>query len=130
MLTCPDVVYSIANPAYREVIGNRDIVGKPILEALPELKGQGFDTLARDVMRTGKAYIGRDALVKLNRKGTGQIEDTYFTFIYSPISGEGGTNHDSVAVIANEVTGSDSRSRAASDFGRRSQLRSGRSSAN
>ena len=103
VLTGPDVVYSIANQAYRTVVGNRDIVGKPILEALPELKGQGFDTLARDVMRTGRAYVGREALVRLDRRGTGQLEDTYFTFIYSPISGEGGVNH-SVAVIATEVT--------------------------
>ena len=103
VLTGPDVVYSIANQAYREVVGNRDVRGKPILEALPELKGQGFDTLAREVMRTGKAYIGREALVKLDRRGTGQTEDTYFTFIYSPISGEGGVNH-SVAVIATDVT--------------------------
>ena len=85
------------------MVGNRDVRNKPILEALPELKGQGFDTLAREVMRTGKSYIGREALVKLNRRGTGQLEDTYFTFIYSPISGEGGENH-SVAVIATEVT--------------------------
>jgi signal transduction histidine kinase/DNA-binding response OmpR family regulator len=103
VLTGPDVVYSIANQAYREVVGNRDVRGKPILEALPELKGQGFDTLAREVMRTGKAYIGREALVRLDRTRTGQLEDTYFTFIYSPISGEGGVNH-SVAVIATEVT--------------------------
>jgi signal transduction histidine kinase/CheY-like chemotaxis protein len=103
VLTGPDVVYSIANQAYREVVGNRDVRGKPILEALPELKGQGFDTLAREVMRTGKAYIGREALVKLDRRGTGQTEDTYFTFIYSPISGAGGINH-SVAVIATDVT--------------------------
>jgi len=103
VLTGPDVVYSVANRAYCEVVGNRNVVGKPILEAIPELKGQGFDALARDVMRTGKAYIGREALVRLDRSQNGQLEDTYFTFIYSPISGDGGTNH-SVAVIANEVT--------------------------
>ena len=103
VLTGPDVVYSVANRAYREVVGNRDVVGKPILEALPELKGQGFDTLAREVMRTGKAYIGHESLVRLDRRRTGQLEDTYFTFIYSPISGEGGENH-SVAVIATDVT--------------------------
>jgi signal transduction histidine kinase/CheY-like chemotaxis protein len=103
VLTGPEVVYSVANRAYCEVVGNRDVVGKPILEALPELKGQGFDTLAREVMRTGKAYIGHEALVKLDRRHTGQLEDTYFTFIYSPISGEGGENH-SVAVIATDVT--------------------------
>jgi signal transduction histidine kinase/DNA-binding response OmpR family regulator len=103
VLTGPDVVYSVANRAYREVVGNRDVVGKPILEALPELKGQGFDTLAREVMRTGKAYIGHESLVRLDRRRTGQLEDTYFTFIYSPISGEGGENH-SVVVIATDVT--------------------------
>src|SRR5579862_541646 len=78
VLTGPDVVYSVANKAYCEVVGNRNVVGKPILEALPELKGQGFDTLAREVMRTGKAYIGREALVRLDRGQTGQLEDTYF----------------------------------------------------
>ena len=98
-----DLVYTIANPAYQEVVGKRDIVGKPILEALPELKGQGFDDLARTVMRTGNAYIGREALVKLDRHGTGVIEDTYFTFIYSPLGGQTGPNH-SVIAICSEVT--------------------------
>ncbi len=40
VLTGPDVVYSIANQAYREVVGNRDVRGKPILEALPELRAR------------------------------------------------------------------------------------------
>lgn len=98
-----DLVYTIANPAYQEVVGKRDIVGKPFLEALPELKGQGFDDLARTVMQTGKAYIGREALVKLDRHGSGIIEDTYFTFIYSPFGGQNGPNH-SVIAICSEAT--------------------------
>jgi len=27
------------------MVGRRDVVGRPLLEALPELVGQGFDTL-------------------------------------------------------------------------------------
>ena len=103
VLSGPELIYTVANAAYREIVGGRDIVGKPILEALPELRGQGFDTLAQEVMRTGNSYIGREALVKLNRAGTGELEDTYFTFIYSALGKESGINH-SVIAICSEVT--------------------------
>lgn len=41
VLSGPDHVYELANPRYQELIGDREIVGKPIREALPELHGQG-----------------------------------------------------------------------------------------
>src|SRR5690242_16320591 len=53
VLTGPDLVYEMANAAYLEVVSGRDILGKPLLQALPELQGQGFDEVLRSVMRAG-----------------------------------------------------------------------------
>src|SRR5678815_4201914 len=35
-------VLELVNAAYRRLIGERDVVGKPIREALPDIAGQGF----------------------------------------------------------------------------------------
>ena len=38
----PDHVYEMANDAYFQLVGHRDIIGRPAREALPEIEGQGF----------------------------------------------------------------------------------------
>ena len=103
LLRGPDLIFDVANHAYHQMVGNRDILGKPLLEALPELQGQGFADLLQDVMQTGRAHVGHEALLRLDRKGTGEAEDTYWTFIYAPFRGESGQN-DRVIAICNEVT--------------------------
>ena len=103
VLRGPNLVYDLANPAYLQVIGGRDLVGKPLLEALPELAGQEFELRLRGVMQTGVAHVGHEALLKLDRQGTGTVEDTYWTFIYAPLQDENG-EVDRVVAICNEVT--------------------------
>lgn len=34
--------FTEANARYRELVGNREIIGKPLLQALPEIVDQGF----------------------------------------------------------------------------------------
>jgi signal transduction histidine kinase len=97
----PELVFELANPPYHEVTGNRPLVGRPLLGALPELTGRGFDELLREVMRTGKPYIGREHMAPIRRGGA--IQETYWTFIYAPLRGVSGEN-DGVVIIANEVT--------------------------
>jgi signal transduction histidine kinase len=96
-----ELVFDTANQAYIDVVGGRELVGKPVLEALPELAGQGFDELLRDVLHTGRAHVGREQLIRLERGG--RLVDTYFTFIYAPVRGEDG-RFDSVVALCNEVT--------------------------
>ena len=79
----PQHVYELANKMYLQVVGNRDILGKPIREALPEMEGQGFFELLDNVYATGKPFIGNEMPVKLN-KGNGKLEDSYFNFVYQP----------------------------------------------
>lgn len=101
VLRGPELVFDVANEAYLEVVRRRDIVGKPILEALPELKSQGFGDLLRNVLKTGVPHVGKERLLKLQREG--RLEDTYWTFIYAPLRGDGHGN-DGVVAICNEVT--------------------------
>jgi PAS domain S-box-containing protein len=101
VLRGPDLVYDLANPTYCHVVGDRHVQGKPLLEALPELNGQGFDDLLRRVMQTGVPVVQHEALLKLERHG--RPEDTYWTFIYAPLHNASG-HVDSVVAISNEVT--------------------------
>jgi signal transduction histidine kinase len=95
------LVFEAANDQYLAVTNGRAVIGKPLLEAMPELAGQGFDERLREVMRTGTAYVGRDALLKLVRNG--RLQDTYWTFIYAPVRGDDRSS-DGVIAICNEVT--------------------------
>ena len=98
-----DQIFDLANQPYRRLTGNRPLVGRPLLEAMPELAGQGFSELLLEVMDTGVPYVGEEAPVKLDRQGDGRLDDTYWTFVYAPLDvGKGG--EPCVVVLASEVT--------------------------
>jgi len=89
VLKGPDHIYELTNPLYQQVVGGkRNLLGKPIREALPELEGQGIYELLDDVYKTGRPYIDNERLVKLDRTGKGVLEDVYFNFIFQAIRNE------------------------------------------
>ncbi len=85
VLRGPEHVYELANALYYQQVGPRELLGKPIREALPELEGQGIYELLAQVYATGEPFIGTEIRVELDRKNTGQGEETYFNFVYQPI---------------------------------------------
>ncbi|MFN4295732.1 MAG: sensor histidine kinase [Brevundimonas sp.] len=86
----PEHVFELANPAYGQLIGHRDVLGKRVREALPEVVDQGFIGLLDHVYTTGETYEGRDSLLQLQRRKGGDLEDVYLNFIYQPIRGDEG----------------------------------------
>jgi PAS domain S-box-containing protein len=80
----PDHVFELANPAYLELVGNRDVLGKPVREALPEVEAQGFCELLDKVFRTGEPHAGRAVRVLL-RHGPGREEERFLDFVYQPM---------------------------------------------
>ncbi len=103
ILRGPELTFEFANDHYRSLVGGRDLVGKPILEALPELAGQGLDGLLRGVMATGDAFVGREVSIRLDRQGRGASDEAVYTFIYSPLRDAAGLV-DAVVVLALDVT--------------------------
>lgn len=101
MLRGPDHRYEFANPACYHLLGQRQLVGLPVREALPELEGQGFFELIDHAYATGQAQSGIAAPARLARAGGGELEDRYLDFIMQPVRGANG------AVTGIIVQGSD-----------------------
>jgi signal transduction histidine kinase len=85
VLSGPDLVFELANEAYYQLVGHRDIVGKPLLEALPELRGQGFDRILQNVVATKAPFVGRAIPVMLARTPGAKPEQRYADVIYQPL---------------------------------------------
>lgn len=103
MLMGPTHVYTLVNSSYQKLFGNREIVGKPIMEALPELEGQGFDKILDHVYETGETYVGIEILIKLARDEGLLPEDRYFNCSYQPIYQEE-EEINGILVLGYEVT--------------------------
>ncbi|QHV99730.1 PAS domain S-box protein [Spirosoma endbachense] len=79
-----NLTFRMANPFYGDLVGRQpsQLVGKPLLEALPELVGQGFDGLLQEVIATGAPYIAKEVAVDLVRNN--QLETIYLDLTYQP----------------------------------------------
>lgn len=103
LLGGPSYVYEIANAAYFDLVGDRDIIGKPIAEALPEVVDQGFISLLDKVFRSGEPFVGKSVPVSLNRGDAGEAEIRMVDFVYQPIRNAMGEVED-IFVEAADVT--------------------------
>ncbi len=79
-------IFELANAAYYQVVGHRDILGKPIREALPEVAGQGFFELLDRVFDTREPFVGRGMLLQIQRTAGAPLEDVFVDFVYQPSS--------------------------------------------
>jgi signal transduction histidine kinase len=74
-------VIELANDDLLQIWGRTpEVIGSPLLEAIPELQGQGFIELLNEVRRTGESYQAKEAPIKLVRNGREQL--LYMNFIY------------------------------------------------
>jgi PAS domain S-box-containing protein len=103
MLRGPDFVFEFANDAYLAVIGHRDVVGKTLAEALPELTAQGFNALLDRVRESGEPYVADSRRVVINRGPHGDAEGAYFNLVCQPVRDHDG-RVERIAVIAVDVT--------------------------
>ncbi len=85
ILRGPDHVFDFANEAYLRLVGRQDVVGKPLADALPEIRDQGFIPLLDQVHGSAEPFIGRDVSVMLARDPGAPPEERFLDFIYQPI---------------------------------------------
>jgi PAS domain S-box-containing protein len=78
----PDLVFDLVNPRYQAIFPDRELLGKPFLEAVPEFVGQPFADLIRRVLETGEPFVGNEVLARLRRTRGGPLEDVYYDFTY------------------------------------------------
>ena len=85
MLHGPEHVFRLANPAYLQLVGHRDVIGKSVREALPELADQGFYELLDRVFESTKPHSGFALPVKLQAVPDGPADVKYVDFVYQPV---------------------------------------------
>ncbi|MBA3471009.1 MAG: PAS domain-containing protein [Herpetosiphonaceae bacterium] len=86
----PDHVFTFTNPQYQLLVGNRDVVGQALPDALPEVVDQGFLALLDGVRATGIPFVGHNVAIQLDRQGTGNIEEAFLNFVYAPLRAASG----------------------------------------
>ena len=91
VLRGPEHRFELANPGYMQLIGHRDVVGRTVREALPELGSQGFFELLDTVYSTGEPYRGQSVPVSIQRTANAEPESRILDFVYQPIRNADGT---------------------------------------
>ncbi|HEV3484672.1 MAG TPA: ATP-binding protein [Vicinamibacterales bacterium] len=104
VLRGPEHVIELANPPVCAMWGHTEaeLLDRPLLEVLPELRDQIFPSLLDETYRTGKPYLGKETPATLHRRGAA-AETVYFNFVYSPFRNVEG-EIEGVFVIASDVT--------------------------
>jgi PAS domain S-box-containing protein len=95
--------FTMANPFYGVLVGRetKDIIGKTLFEALPEIDGQGFDKLLEGVIQTGVPFISREQAVDISFDGV--LKTIYVDLAYQPQRDTAG-NIIGVFVVATDLT--------------------------
>ncbi|MBC7446614.1 MAG: PAS domain-containing sensor histidine kinase [Hymenobacteraceae bacterium] len=96
-------VIEVANPPMAELWGRTpaEVLGRPLLDALPEVRGQGFQELLDGVVTSGEAFVAQEVPTRLPRGG--ELATVYVNFVYHPLRDERG-NVSSIGAVAIDVT--------------------------
>jgi PAS domain S-box-containing protein len=86
VLRGPGHVFELMNASYLQLVGHRDLVGRPVREALPEVRGQGFFELLDEVYRSGEVFTGEATKIGLQRAPGAPVEERLVDFVFQPIA--------------------------------------------
>jgi hypothetical protein len=81
----PEHRYELANRAYRDYMGRRELFGRPAREVAGDLAGQGLVDICDQVYRSGVPYLGRGMKVFVQRESQGPPTETYVDFVFQPL---------------------------------------------
>lgn len=103
ILRTPNLITELANEFCLKMLGKneKDLLGKPIFEGMPELLGQGVKELMEEVMLTGNPYFGNEVVIEHLMSGV--LKKGYFNFVYQPLHDLEG-RIDGLMIIGNEIT--------------------------
>lgn len=86
VLEGPEHVITLANPGYMKLVGDREVVGRPVAQALPEAAAQGFVQILDEVYRSGRPFSAFGARYTPPRSAGAPREDLYLDFVYQPMT--------------------------------------------
>lgn len=102
ILRSPEHRFEFVNPEYQKLFPNRELIGKTVVQALPEVIEQGFLDLLNNVYETGEPFIGNEVSIMLDRNGDGHLHQHYLNFTYQLFKENG--EKAGITVFAFDVT--------------------------
>ena len=84
----PEHRYEYANQSYQDFFPGRELLGRPVAEALPETVDSDIIALLDRVYQTGETYFGEE-LPLLVAQPEGPPRQMYFTFTYQALREDG-----------------------------------------
>ncbi len=85
-----DYRFELANLAFTQLVGERDLLGHPFHQAIPESAGQIYVELLDKVFRSGEAFVGKQMRVEFERHPGRPLEEVFINFVFQPIVGDDG----------------------------------------
>jgi PAS domain-containing protein len=85
VLRGPQHVFEFANNAYMRLVGHREILGRQVRDALPEVEKQGFLELLDRVFTTGQPFFASDVAILLKLASGSPLTQLFIDFMYQAI---------------------------------------------
>lgn len=82
ILSGPQLVYELVNPAYQLILPGRELTGRPIFEALPELVNTPVQEMLLNTYNLGKTCEMNEVLIPVSAYEGGPTTDRYFNFSF------------------------------------------------
>lgn len=100
--TGEDLIIDFANDQMIRTWGkDKSVIGKKLEDALPELQGQPFIKILKDIFKTGIPYIAKEDKVDLVVDGI--LQSYYYNFSYKPLHDDQGAVY-AIMNVAMDVT--------------------------
>jgi PAS domain S-box-containing protein len=103
VLDGPDLVYELVNAGYQQFFPDRQLLGRPLPEATPELVQQPIYAWLRQVYETGVPHEGHEVQLPISGPAGEPPTEHYFNCVYQPRQDAHG-RVDGVLVFALDVT--------------------------
>ncbi|MFV8353812.1 ATP-binding protein [Flavobacterium sp. XS2P14] len=102
ILKGPQMIVTSANQAIIAIWGKgNDVIGKSLLEILPEIKDQVFPSLLLNVYETGEHFVTNEIKCILHRNE--KQEECYFNLVYQPYR-DVDDSITGITILATEIT--------------------------
>ncbi|WP_162409897.1 PAS domain-containing sensor histidine kinase [Pseudoxanthomonas daejeonensis] len=103
MLRGPGHRFEFANSSYLRVVGDRDVIGKTVSEALPDAAEQGWIKVLDETYASGVPFVANDAVFLEQATAGGPVTERHLDFVYQPVHASDGSV-DGIFVTGVDVT--------------------------
>lgn len=80
-----EMIVEMFNESYHNIYHQLDLLGKPLFEAVEELKDSQFPEILKNVYKTGVTYVSHEGMAKILNRRNGLIEERYFDTTFTRI---------------------------------------------